>query len=60
MAGQPGFFDLDERYASLSSAGDPLERLAMVVDLELFRPDLEAALARSDRSKGAGRPTMRC
>jgi transposase, IS5 family len=30
MAGQPGFFDLDERYAALSAAGDPLERLAMV------------------------------
>ena len=34
---------------------DPLARLAMVVDFELFRPDLEAALARSDRAKG-GRP----
>jgi transposase, IS5 family len=55
MAGQPGFFDLDERYAALSAAGDPLEGLAMVVDFELFRPELEAALERSDRSKG-GRP----
>jgi IS5 family transposase len=55
MAGQPGFFDLDQRYASLSSAGDPLERLAMVVDFELFRAELEAALERSDRVKG-GRP----
>jgi transposase, IS5 family len=27
MAGQPGFFDRDERYAALSAAGDPLERL---------------------------------
>jgi hypothetical protein len=27
MAGQPGFFDVDERYAALSKAGDPLERL---------------------------------
>jgi IS5 family transposase len=55
MARQPGLFDLDERYAALSSAGDPLERLTMVVDFELFRPELEAALARSDRAKG-GRP----
>jgi IS5 family transposase len=31
MAGQPGFFDLDQRYALLSAAGDPLERLAVVV-----------------------------
>ena len=28
---QPGFFDLDDRYAALSKAGDPLERLAMVI-----------------------------
>jgi IS5 family transposase len=55
MAGQPGFFDLDERYAALSAAGDPLERLAAVVDFELFRPELDAALDRSDRARG-GRP----
>ena len=45
MAGQPGFFDVEERYAALSAAGDPLERLAAVVDFEIFRPALEAALA---------------
>lgn len=55
MAGQPGFFDLDERHRALSAAGDALERLARVVDFELFRSELEAALRRSDRSKG-GRP----
>lgn len=57
MAGQPGLFDLDERYAALSRTGDPLERLAAVVDFEVFRADLDTALARSDRSKG-GRPPM--
>jgi transposase, IS5 family len=55
MAVQPGFFDWDRRYAALSVAGDPLERLALVIDFELFRPELEARLARSDRTKG-GRP----
>jgi IS5 family transposase len=55
MAGQAGFFDTDERLAWLSGAGDPLERLSRVVDFELFRAELEAALARSDRSRG-GRP----
>jgi transposase, IS5 family len=55
MAGQPGFFDGDERLKALSAAGDPLERLARVIDFELFRSDLEAVLSRSDRSKG-GRP----
>lgn len=37
MAGQPGFFDLSDRYVALSGAGDPLERLAGVVDFEVFR-----------------------
>ena len=55
MSGQRGFFDIDERYAALSAAGYPLQRLASVVDFEVFRPVLDAALARSDRSKG-GRP----
>jgi IS5 family transposase len=55
MVDQRGFFDLDERYAALSAAGDPLERLASAVDFEVFRADLDAALVRSDRAKG-GRP----
>ena len=52
---QPGFFDLDERYAALSEAGDPLEQLGAVIDFEPFRYRLEKALKRSDGSKG-GRP----
>lgn len=52
---QRGFFDVDERLAALSRAGDPLERLSAVVDFELFRAVLDAALARSNRSRG-GRP----
>lgn len=55
MVGQPGFFDLSNRYAALSAAGDPLERLGAVVDFEVFRGPLRAALRRSDRGKG-GRP----
>jgi transposase, IS5 family len=55
MAGQPGFFDRDERLKALSAAGDPLERLATVVDFEVFRGDLDAALPRAERLKG-GRP----
>ncbi len=42
MAAQRGLFDPDERYAALSKAGDPLERLAGVIDFELFRPELPA------------------
>ncbi len=55
MAGQAGFFDTDERLRALSAAGDPLERLAGVINFELFRAELEAALPRADRSRG-GRP----
>jgi hypothetical protein len=55
MAGQPGFFDGEERLKALSAWGDPLERRAQVVDFDVFRGDLEAALSRSDRMKG-GRP----
>jgi transposase len=57
MSGSPGFFDLDERYAALSASGDPLERLAAVVDFEIFRPLLGQALCRSDGAKG-GRPPI--
>jgi IS5 family transposase len=55
MVAQPGFFDLDERYRLLSETGDPLVKLASLVDFEVFRPGLAAALQRSDGSKG-GRP----
>jgi transposase, IS5 family len=55
MAGQPSFFDLSDRYEALSAAGDPLERLAGIVDFEVFRGPLVAALRRSVRGKG-GRP----
>lgn len=55
MLGQSGFFDLSDRYEALSAAGDPLERLAAVVDFEVFRGPLVAALRRGPRNKG-GRP----
>ena len=35
MAGQPGFFDVDERLKELSAKGDSLERLKAMVDFEL-------------------------
>jgi IS5 family transposase len=54
--GRPaGFFDVEDRLAGLSKKGDDLERLAAVIDFELFRPELERAVPRADRSKG-GRP----
>ncbi|GBR51514.1 hypothetical protein GCM10007872_31600 [Gluconobacter sphaericus NBRC 12467] len=52
---QAGFFDVEERLARLSGLGDQLEAFSRTVDFEVFRPDLEQALAYSDGSKG-GRP----
>jgi len=54
-AGMPGFFDIDDRLKELSAKGDDLERIRGLVDFEMFRPALEAAVPRADRSKG-GRP----
>jgi IS5 family transposase len=53
----PGFFDLDDRRAELSAKGDSLERVQALVDFEMFRRSLEAAVPRADRSKG-GRPAF--
>ena len=55
MSRQPGFFDLDDRYALLSKSGDPLERLRSTLNFEAFRYRLEKALKRCDGTKG-GRP----
>ena len=57
MAAQRGFPDPDERYAALSKAEDPLERLAGVIDFEIFRPELDATPDRSEGRQG-GRPPM--
>jgi transposase, IS5 family len=57
MGRQPGFFDVDGRLRELSAKGDDLERIAGLVDFEMFRPELERAVPRSDGSKG-GRPAF--
>jgi transposase, IS5 family len=55
MWGQPGFFDIDDRLRRLSDLGDQLEAFRVVLDFEIFRPELDAALAYSDGARG-GRP----
>jgi len=55
MSGAPGFFDVDERLQRLSDLGDQLEAFTAAIDFEVFRPELETALAYSDGAKG-GRP----
>ena len=52
--GQPGFFDLDERYQSLSRCGDPLEVLAREIPWESFRYPIKKAF-KKPRKSGAGR-----
>jgi transposase, IS5 family len=58
MRGQPGFFDIDDRLKRLSDLGDQLEAFRSAVDLELFRPELNAALSYADRTEG-GAATVR-
>jgi len=55
MRGQAGFWDVEERHARLSEAGDPLEKLDAVISWEMFGKPLARALKRSDGTKG-GRP----
>jgi len=55
MVGQPGFFDFEECLAELSAKGDDLERLTSQIAFEMFRPDSERAVPRSNGSK-RGRP----
>ncbi|GEB84189.1 hypothetical protein AOR01nite_26660 [Acetobacter orleanensis] len=45
----------EERLARLSGLGDQLEAFSRTIDFEVFRPELNKALAYSDGSKG-GRP----
>ena len=37
MAGQLGFWSVEERLAEISAQGDPLETLAATVEFEMFR-----------------------
>ena len=57
MARMPGLFDVDERLQRLSDIGDQLEAFAAVVDFEIFRPELDAALGYGDGARPGGRPS---
>ena len=56
---QASFFDLDNRYASLSKSRDPLERLDKAIDWEIFRATLEQMDAKERKSKAARKATCR-
>ena len=51
----PGFFDVELRIQWLLTKGNPLSRLDAVLDWELFRPLLDAALDKPAKGPG-GRP----
>ena len=51
---QNSLFDLQNRYARFSEAGDPLERLNAVIDWEMFRPIL-SRIDSTERKSAAGR-----
>lgn len=55
MAGQKGFWDIENRLAELSAEGDPLEKLSATVGFEVFRPILLRALRQAGPSR-LGRP----
>ena len=51
-----GFFDVEIRLSKLSKLGDPLERLSLGLDFELFRSYLTVQLAKISKGAG-GRPS---
>jgi IS5 family transposase len=56
---QNSLFDLENRYASLSEAGDPLERLNAAIDWNIFRPILERIDLKERKSAAGRKPTCR-
>ena len=56
---QTSFFDLENRLASLSFAGDPLERLNAAIDWNIFIPVLAQLDAKERKSRAGRKPTCR-
>ncbi len=50
--GSGEIFNLEERLSELSRKGDNRERLAAVVDFEMFHDELNHAVPRSNRKHG--------
>ena len=53
---QPGFFDLDNRYESISKQGAPLEVLEQAIGWETFRPVLSKALRKFKKTNAGRKP----
>ena len=52
---QPGFFDLDKRYAKLNER-DPLVKLNQIIDWEAFREPLSVIRNKSRKSQAGRKP----
>jgi len=55
---QDDLFETETTMMSLSALGNPLEKLAEVVDFEMFRATLEEALYNTKRKRNAGRKPL--
>ncbi|MCK5027843.1 MAG: transposase, partial [Candidatus Pacebacteria bacterium] len=52
---QHGFFDFEFRMCKIDKNGDPLVKIAAVVDWEIFRTDLEKARGKERKSKAGAK-----
>lgn len=48
-------FESEDTHTILSNLGNPLTALDNLIDFEMFRPELEAALSNKERKSNAGR-----
>ena len=59
MKSQLWLLTLQHRFDQLSKGGDALEKLNAIVDLEMFRPNLESIDRKERKSSAARKPTDR-
>lgn len=52
--GNRGLFDEEMTYEKLSEIGNPLEKISLIVDFEMFRETLEADVLNNDKKSNAG------
>lgn len=53
-SGNRGLFDEQETYQKLSAIGNPLEKINIVIDFEMFREILEAKILNENKKNNAG------
>ena len=52
--GNRSLFDEQDNYQKLSRIGNPLEKISLVIDFELFRDTLEKGILNKDKRNNAG------